>query len=99
MIGSVTRLAQAAERIIDDLGLDGDPDDDRTGQPVASPRPGATRPRTRSEQLARFSSAPTVARITSSDFLMDGGATASYFHGKLAPQWPVGLTAFSSAPI
>jgi hypothetical protein len=49
MIGSVTRLAQAAERIIDDLGL-------------------------------------------------DGGATASYFHGELAPQWPVGLTAFSSAP-
>jgi hypothetical protein len=35
-IGSVTRLAQAAERIADDLGLDGDPDDDGTGQPVAS---------------------------------------------------------------
>jgi hypothetical protein len=35
-IGSVTRLGQAAERIADHLGLDGDPDDDGTGQPVAS---------------------------------------------------------------
>lgn len=35
-IGSVTRLGQAAERIADDLGLHGDPDDDGTGQPVAS---------------------------------------------------------------
>jgi hypothetical protein len=35
-IGSVTRLTQAAERIIDDLGLDGGPGGDGTGHPVAS---------------------------------------------------------------
>jgi hypothetical protein len=35
-IGSVTRLTQAAGRIVDDLGLDGGPDGDGTGQPVTS---------------------------------------------------------------
>ena len=98
MIGSVTRLAQAAERIIDDLGLDGDPDDDRRAARRLS---AAGRDETPDEigTVGALLLGPDGARITSSDFLMDGGATASYFHGKLAPQWPVGLTAFSSAPI
>jgi hypothetical protein len=29
---------------------------------------------------------PDGAFITGSDFLMDGGATASYFYGELAPR-------------
>jgi NAD(P)-dependent dehydrogenase (short-subunit alcohol dehydrogenase family) len=29
---------------------------------------------------------PEAAFITGSDFLMDGGVTASYFYGELAPQ-------------
>jgi hypothetical protein len=31
---------------------------------------------------------PKGAFITGSDFLMDGGVTASYFYGELAPNEP-----------
>ena len=31
---------------------------------------------------------PDGAFITGSDFLMDGGVTASYFYGELAPESP-----------
>jgi hypothetical protein len=38
------------------------------------------------EPSAPFSWGRDGAFITGSDFLMDGGVTASYFYGELAPQ-------------
>ncbi len=42
--------------------------------------------RTRSAPSGRFSWDRTAAFITGSDFLMDGGVTASYWFGELAPK-------------
>ena len=39
----------------------------------------------RSEPWAALLMGPEGAFITGSDFLMDGGVTASYFYGELAP--------------
>lgn len=36
--------------------------------------------------MGAFLRGPDGGFITGSDFLMDGGVTASYFHGALAPQ-------------
>jgi len=35
---------------------------------------------------------PDGTFITGSDFLMDGGVTAAYFYGELAPSEPVSST-------
>jgi NAD(P)-dependent dehydrogenase (short-subunit alcohol dehydrogenase family) len=54
--------------------------------------PAAAAPRTKSEPSARCSWGPDGAFITGSDFLMDGGVTASYFYGELAPNEPTSST-------
>ena len=61
----------------------------RRGLPAhdrALPCSGAPAPRTRSAPSPRCSWAPTAAFITGSDFLIDGGVTASYFYGELSPR-------------
>jgi NAD(P)-dependent dehydrogenase (short-subunit alcohol dehydrogenase family) len=56
-----------------------------TGACSSCPRWGWPAPRTRSRPSPRSSWAPDGAFITGSDVLMDGGVTASWFFGDLAP--------------
>ena len=49
-------------------------------------RPGAAAPRMRWGPSARCSWARMATFITGSDFLMDGGVTAAYWFGELAPK-------------
>ncbi|MGZ6993449.1 MAG: SDR family oxidoreductase, partial [Ilumatobacteraceae bacterium] len=50
------------------------------------PVAGAPQPPTGSLRVAALLIGTDGAFITSSDYLLDGGITASYFHGELAPR-------------